>query len=573
MDTQWAGMMKRLTALWADGRTYPRRLALSAAAMLAMCVTFLFYGPLEMVAFSANSLVFSWQDVVLPLAAMAGGVFVAGALLLALLRGKVFNYAVSCLFALTLGGYLQGALLNGELGTLTGDVLPWTEMAGSMLGNLLIWLAILLCVFLLMYLHRQLWKKAVCFISVLLVFMQLVPAIGIFAGLYDTGSGRQDGFLSQKGMHEFSQGENVFVFVLDRLDYDYIDKALQEDPQMLDGLDGFTSYENAVSLFARTRPALVHLLTGYAETAYRTDAKTFYRQAWANEDGNLIQQLQQQGYSVELYAKVTDLFSHIADVQGNVDNLGFGKGDLQTGTVLKKLMALSAYRYMPMVGKPYFSADTNYYNVGAYNYSAYEFDDTAYAQTLRDGTADRQKNSFKLYHFNGPHAPYTMNADGTHSETDTTVTAQTRGSFANLIRVFDRMKELGIYQDATIIITGDHGNAVSDRKPIQKATRIGLFYKAAGSAGTPLAVSAAPVSTDNIAPTILKAVGADYSLYGKALDEVGQDEALVRVVYKSVIGEGSGKEIGFYTYEITGDAADFANWKIVDYTETEYSFY
>ena len=159
------------------------------------------------------------------------------------------------------------------------------------------------------------------------------------------------------------------------------------------------------------------------------------------------------------------------------------------------------------------------------------------------------------------------------AEGNTTVTDQTRGSFANLKRIFNRMKELGIYEDATIIITGDHGNPISDRKPIQVATRIGLFYKPSGSAGTPFATSAAPVSTDNIPATIMKALGADYSAYGAALDEVAEDADITRYTYKSVIGEKTGREVGLYTYTVTGDAADFDNWKIIDHIDIDNSFY
>ncbi len=549
---------------------YLKRLVQSAVVMLAACFTFVFYGPLEMVAFSADSLVFGWRDVIWPLAGMALAIFAVTTVLLSLLRGKAFRYALSVAFSLTVAGWLQAALMNGELGTLTGDPLPWSEMVWSMIGNLLVWAVVLIAVFVLLHVRRKLWRRVVCFLSALLVVMQVAPAVGIFAGVYDTTADTADSFLSQKGMYEFSRQENVFVFVLDRLDYDYIEKALKEDPQMLDGLDGFTGYENAISAFARTRPALVHLLTGYEDTAYEVSAKAFYQQAWDAQQTNLLQALQQQDYSISMYTKLNYLFSDLSDAQ-ILYNYGNGRGDLQTGTVLNKLLNLSAYRYMPMVLKQYFWADTNYYNTGAYLYGAYQFDDAAYAVGLQSSIAQQAQNSFKLYHLYGPHAPYTMNADGTASDTATTVTAQTRGSFANLTRIFDRMKELGVYEDATIIITGDHGNAVSDRKPIQKATRIGLYYKPSGSAGTPLVMSDAPVSTENIAPTLFKAIGAEYT--GKALDEVAADTDIVRYTYKSVIGENTGREVGLYTYAIVGDAADFSNWQIIDYMDIENSFY
>ena len=161
-----------------------------------------------------------------------------------------------------------------------------------------------------------------------------------------------------------------------------------------------------------------------------------------------------------------------------------------------------------------------------------------------------------------------MNADGTASQEETNSTVQTMGSFQNLFRAFAQMKALGIYEDATIIITGDHGSAVSDRKPIQKATRIGLFYKPSGSAGTPLTWSSAPVSTDNIPATIARAAGLkELTPYGTPLEDVAEDAVVTRVYFKTVVTEGAGREMEVHKYEITGDAASLDNWKETELTE------
>lgn len=575
MNNDSVSIKRKFAALWADGRSYIKRLRLAGAAILAACFTFLFFGPLELVAFSGDSLVYTYQDVVWILAFAAGGVFVAAAFLISLLRGKIFNYAVSVIFAVTVAGYLQAAFMNSSLGTLTGDSIDWAGETKSMIVNLLIWLSVLLVTFLIMYLHRETWKKVISYVSLALVVMQMVPAVGIFTGAYSQvqPASADAFFLSEKGMYEFSANDNIFVFVLDRLDYSYIQRALAEDPAMLDGLDGFTGYTNAISAYARTRPALIHMLTGYEETAYTESATDYYQRAWTSGDTNILTQLQEQEYSVSMYTKLNYVFSDMEYAQTYVSNVSRGRGDLLLETVWKKLMKLSAYRYAPMAIKPFFWADTNYYNTDVYADSAYEFNDSQYAQGFVNSTADISQSSFKLYHFFGPHAPYSMNADGTATEGETTVTEQTRGSFANLQKIFEKMKELGIYEDATILITGDHGNAISDKKPIQQATRIGLFYKPSGSADTPLVFSDAPVCTDNIPATIAKAAGVDYSRYGSALDDIKEDASILRYTYKSVIGDQGGREIGVYTYEITGDAADFSNWKMIDYADIDYSFY
>ena len=133
------------------------------------------------------------------------------------------------------------------------------------------------------------------------------------------------------------------------------------------------------------------------------------------------------------------------------------------------------------------------------------------------------------------------------------------------------MKQQGVYEDATIIITADHGNVVHDDIPLTKPMSVGLFFKPAGSVGSPLVWSSNPVSTDNIPATIIQAAGGDSSPYGDALDEVTEDSVVVREFYKSV---EEGKATGsVYKYEIIGDAADFENWINVSVLPMQYSFY
>lgn len=570
--------VKKLKALWSDNRSWKQRLPVACAAMLAPCFTFLFFGPLEMIAFGGNAMSYTWQSIwwILALAALA--VFLISAPLLSLLRGKVFHYTVNVIFCMTLCGYLQAALMNGSLGILNGDAVDWHLQAGAMAANLLAWVLIIVAGFFVLYLNRKLWTKAVTWICLILVVMQLASTFSIvLTGNQNTGS-ISDYNLTDSGMYAYGDGNNIFVFVLDRLDYDYITEVLREDPAFFKQLDGFTGYTNATSAYARTQPALNHILTG-SETAYFCSREEFYRNSWTEDGKDLLGGLKARGYSVELYTTLTYLFSDVDFALDRVDNISKGQS-VAPLAVLPKLMRLSAYRYSPIAAKPFFWADTNYYNEGVFSdgaESAYQFNDAGYAPGFVTATAQRSGNCFKFYHFYGSHSPYTMNADGTASEESTSAKAQTMGSFRNLFAAFAQMKQLGIYEDATIIITADHGSAVSDQKPVQKATRIGLFYKPSGSSDAPFTWSDAPVCTDNISATIAKAAGLDNApLYGTALEDVANDPNAVRYYYKSQAVNGSSDERTVYRYEITGDAADFNHWKIVETTEEipeENSFY
>ncbi len=569
-------IVKKLKALWADKRPFKKRFLLAGAAMLAFCFTFIFFGPLELVAFSGDSLLYGYKDVFWILA--LGAIVIGAALscLISLLRGKIFNYFVSTVFAVTVAGYIQSVALNGSLGQLTGDAIRWETMGDKFALGIIVWTLIILLVFFLMYLTRELWSKAVTWISLLLVVMQLAPTVGILCGAYDEGPenvGRYN--LTASGMYEYSENENTFVFVLDRLDYKYINEVMYKYPEFFDRLDGFTGYNNAISAFSRTEPALNQMLTGCEEMAHYVSEKDFFRDSWFEDGKDILRDIDAQGYSIEIYTETKSLFSDGSYMSQYVDNAKSGTSEIRPLNAFGKLMQLSAYRYSPIFWKPFFWADTNYFNQDVFKDGydkAYSFDDVKYGPLFADAEANREQKSFKLFHLNGPHAPYTIDLNGVYNENGTTAEEQLMGSMKYLYDAFDRMKELGIYDDATIIITGDHGDPVTDFEPLHDAVRTGMFLKPSGAHGEKLKWSSAPVCTDNIPATIIKSVGGDYSLYGTPLDEIKEDADITRYYYKCVCDDNQ-TEREICKYEVKGDASDFKNWTLIKRESIKYPFY
>ncbi len=123
--------------------SYPKRLLTAALAMLGLAYTVVFFGPLEMVAFSGGSLVYTYKDVSLLLAVMALAVVAIAAPLLALLRGKAFRITVSVVSGAAIASYLQALLLNDGLGLLTGDAIVWEDYTTFTVLGTAVWLAVL----------------------------------------------------------------------------------------------------------------------------------------------------------------------------------------------------------------------------------------------------------------------------------------------------------------------------------------------------------------------------------------------------------------------------------------------
>ena len=568
---------EKLFEIWRDKRTFKKRLIIAAFPIFFFYFTFVFFGPFEIAMSNAESIIFSPARVASTMGILTVVLFVLTTLLVSLLKGKVYNYVLSAIFGAGVSGYIQGSVLNGEImGALTGDAIAWQEMAGEMVLNLAIWGIIILAVYILLYFSRKYWRITMKYVSLLIILMQVVGLISIFVmpktgGTYDSVTIDSDVYFSKDGQASFSDSNNLLIIVLDRLDYDYIEDVLEDDPKFFDKLTGFTSYTNATSEFARTEPAMNNILTCLGgKDAYMLGKKDYFDSSWTKLTGkSSLELLSSAGYTLGIYGDISTMFGESAEQLEYVENISFEQEKVNYTALVENMLKISAYRYVPLSMKPFYWCYSDDVSSGVYTESErYVIDEAEYYIDLDESfSSETSEKQFKLIHFNGPHAPYTLDETGKRVPLGTDVLKQTKGSFHILFELFDKMKESGIYDNTEIFILGDHGSAVSDTKPLQKATRIGLFHKPAGESDEALKYSDAPVSQLNVMPTILRAAGVEnYEEFGTPIDEVENDN--VRYYYKSVVKRvtegGNNHEAKVYVYKITGDASDFKNWEQIN---------
>ncbi len=548
-----------------------KRFLIALLPVAALVLTFFFFSPVETVTQNPTSFLFSGLGTVAPImGAFSAVLIVAGAALLSLFRGRAYNVLTALCLAFALCLYTQGTFLAGDAPPLSGDEVSWNNMKVKMLVNTAIWIVLFCVPFILLH-FRGAWGYARILVPMLILVMQLAGFAALLA--LPEAADTEAGYLSYDHFCEYSDEGNTLVFMLDRLDHDYIDDVLADDPDFFDRLDGFTCYDNAISQFTNTRPGMNFILTNYSETLFKENADDFFMHSWDDGERHILKDLTAGGYTVDLYGEIQSLLGK--DYSGFtawVSNVRLGFSNLRKARLVKKMSMLSAYRDLPLAMKPFFHYHTTWFSDVFKSGTNYETDETVYDRMMSDMTTDSGAKRFKFYEFFGSHAPYTLNADGTRSDTPTNVVAQTEGSFEVLLRAFDRMKAAGIYRDTAIIIVADHGYANDKYKPLQRPTRIGIFYKPAGVEGTPLQNSYAPVSLRNIPATILKSAGLDYSAYGVPLDEVPDDRSIVRDHIRSIADRDIGwKDCWALYYDVAYDAADPDSWTLVSTERVEYS--
>ncbi|HZJ75904.1 MAG TPA: sulfatase-like hydrolase/transferase [Clostridia bacterium] len=554
-----------VASLWYDKRSFFSRLVLALVSSLALTFTFIVFGCYDLIIANREMLVFSLQDVWRPILLVGLISFISLTLLFLLLKGKVFNTVISLSVGILIAGYVQGNFLNLKLGQLTGNAIMWQNYKGHMLLNTFIWIAIISVPLIISYFSKIIWKFFCHALPIMLVLVQLISLVVLLFNTDNIPQIKRDGYLSVDGIYEFSQKDNIIVIVLDRLDEYYINEIVEENPHYFDDFDGFTRYTNNMNYYCRTYPSVINMLTGKV-TFYDIPADKFATNAY--KESTFISDIRDKGYTTKFYMEKRYTYTDIWQLSDLADNAAFEQIIINKDLAVKRVLELAAYRYVPHVMKPSFWLSTADFSDAVEKSETeplYITDDYTFFTDLKEQGVQLQydKGNFVYYHLNGAHAPLMINEKiEAVPESETTTLKQTKGCFNIVREMISQLKENGLYNDACIIVTGDHGIS-TDIREVDRAILTGLFVKRKGEYGTALKTNNAPVNSDNLRGSVLKTIGADNSENPPAYWEVDENSDVVRKYYYRLNGKG-GKDYGYLEeFEVYGDGRDFNNWKKV----------
>ncbi|MDL2236575.1 hypothetical protein LJC56_01935 [Christensenellaceae bacterium OttesenSCG-928-K19] len=565
--------MEKLKRFFTDDRPLKTKVLIALVASFGCCFTFFIFGPLDLAIYNDSLIPFDFADY-LPIALGVGLLFMAVLFAIFMfVKNRGFDILISLFVGILIAGYVQGTFLNGYLGEMTGDAVDWAALQTQTIVNALVWIGLIAIPFLVLRFAKAAWSKLVVLVPVALVAMQLVGLVSTVtvSGVMETHKLRQDepapGFLSTQGLFELSSEDNIILLILDRLDVDYTQEILAEDPDYFAPLDGFTYYTNNTSLYNQTYPSVAYMLTG-EETDIRTPKKEYLTQAW--ENATFIPTLQQNGYVARLYFDHSSVYTDIAQLEGIADNIAPGEKQIRFRAANSGMLKLSAYRYAPYLLKPYFWSPADFSPTVGYvsDQVPYVIDDYGFSQALQNSgiTLQDRANCLQYYHLSGGHGPFTMDENGQLIEGANYI-SHIKGCYTTIYEYIRQMKELGIYEDATIIITGDHG-ALPDNAAPSSAVLPALFVKPSGSSGTPLEVSHDAVSDSQLRASLLAYAGIDSSAEGETYEEAIANHSN-EVRHYIYLYDNLARRSNVCTFDIFGDANDYENWKIADQYEVE----
>jgi hypothetical protein len=411
-------------------------------------------------------------------------------------------------------------------------------------------------------------------------------------------------YFSVKEQLELSSNENIIVFLLDKLDTNFLDEVLEKHSEITDILEGFTYYRNNLATSSGTYPSVAHMLSNEPFVTSMTRDE-YLTKAWDNT--RLFDMLYTQNYRRNMLLSGATTYVSPEQLIGKVDNIRVTCSSNRTfiyAPIVMNVFFTAQTKFAPysfknfMIASNPFGGNESYIvrNVPDYfpTFINSESDLLFYNHLVTSGLRiGDSENTFSFVHFNAAHEYflYDENLELVHlprnlgilemfspsrraeflAEEHTRRIAQTRGCFKILEEYFSQLKSLGIYDNSTIILIADHGNSIdwtgdwqnpqtNDNRPISA-----LLIKPQNSGNEPLKInSTAELSNSNFIASIAEILGEGTDEFGPSwFDIESRNISQIRTIYLVQTRNFSSANYRG-RYVINGDAHIPDNWTFIN---------
>ena len=559
------------------------RIGLAAIVSGFLSFTLCFAAPAEIVSASAGSLVVRLVDVLPVIVGMFLLVWILLAAVACLFKKRAFAVVVAVVFSVALSCYTQALFMNVGLPQADGGVVHWGDYTTITVLSAAAWIALIALSVVAVIRYPRKAQMGFCLVALALVVVQGAGVASLFVG--ESGASNVAGrtmMVSEKGLLDVSAKTNVVEFVLDNYDTALLEQAVSEEPEMFDGFEGFTWFKDSAGSMIPTRYGNVFLLTGVLP---REDEpfSAFLANRYARSP--YLGDIRKAGYDVgvysdtlgEQYLSADEAIQHLYRYTSNIAPLD--RDAMDVPATAASLLRCALYRDLPWLVKPlawFYTDEVNRSMFGsgraASDKTPYLMDDGSLLSRLRtEGlSTNDQDASYRYIHVIGAHDPFSLDRNGEEVGVgNSNPLDQAIGSMKIVETYINELKQLGVYDQTTVIVTTDHGSWWCQEGEIdQPKSPIVLFKPAASVAGgrdKPLAVSESPVSAGDILATVEEVIGAPNSAsFGESLVDKVEDGSYYRkgeqTRYFYMTTSDGVHDQKIQKYAINGDARDLCSW-------------
>jgi hypothetical protein len=505
--------------------------AFSVSALLA--VNLLIVGPSTVYAGNVGEYSASFWSVLGHLAAAASLLTAALAAILLAVPRRFRGRAVVFVFSAAALAWLQGNWLLGNFGLLDGGALDFEAGAPARFRDGALWLGgIAAAQLAYRFLRRHVALLAGVFLGLQMAALPVVVATG---GPQGADARESPPLVAADEIFDFSSGTNIVLLILDTLTSDTFVQLADRDPDHYDrAFSGFVVYPDVTGAFPSTQYALPAML-GAPPYDNRIPVDDYMVESLQRDA--ITGRLMEQGYAVD-WVSAWPLFCQLATYSTcYAIPRPYASPAEYRRQMAAELVDISLFRHAP------YDVKRLVYDGGAWLVQAVLWRDGAppvFVTSAVDFFADfnaavrlgREQPTFKILHTAGGHGPFVLDAECERIPSGPYIRAnyerQVRCGLKQTEELLERLRELGVYDGALIIVAGDHGASFGARptgshgltqQRLARARPL-LAVKWPDAKGD-LARSRAPASLQDIAPTIAAVAGLDFAFPGRDLAGLG----------------------------------------------------
>ncbi|OQA77271.1 MAG: hypothetical protein BWY31_04504 [Lentisphaerae bacterium ADurb.Bin242] len=309
--------------------------------------------------------------------------------------------------------------------------------------------------------HR--WCSAHCGkLCAIILTAQMVPLFFLLVNYSPPKYDFYEYSIQEKDKFNFASRENVVIVVVDCMSEFLFKRLLKKSPEIGDLFQDFTCFDGIVSgTIPQTIYAVPALLTGVEyssqeNTPWKGDHGEYLQFAFLSEK-SLFRNFKKAGFRCEAYPYALQAVSYNKDLMDNVVPRTNNSSSFRmfSGVFFLKLVP---YFAKALLADSDFSL--NHLFVGPGDEVVVSSEDLPYDVAFYRRLSSEMKlgdfeKGMKYLHLQGAHGPLKIN-EKLEPALDTNVERQFRGSLRNLELLLKNMKSLGIYDEALIVVTGDH---------------------------------------------------------------------------------------------------------------------
>lgn len=537
------------------------------------------FGPTEIFFANFNEFPFVFKDFIIDLFLIfILFTTVFGFILPIFIPVKIKSFITSVLFGLALAGYIQIMFFNKHLDLLGVNPLGYAPTTKKIIYSLILWVTAIILLISLKLKKELMSQRIITYGSIFLFLIQFIALISLLVSSPSESFQRPVGNtrLSAEQQFTVSSKQNIVVFILDYYSSQYHDNMLAIYPDGADCLHDFTRYTNADPTYYGTFPSLAHMLTGCEIEPSKSNAEWF-QSIWTNSTTeSFYHELKEKDFKVNLYTTDSDVVCRGVGcdiLENKIDNL---TNETENQQIDKKkltnvLIKMSMFRFSPDCIKNIFYTQVSEYQNVVSNREIIQVNDEFYSVLKNDKLKkSSDSNYFIIQHLIGTHE--TVTDEFCNLTEHATIEETARGCMRILEEYINQMKELGVYDRSTIIVTADHGG--NDKGEAQ----VIYYQKAPYETHEISPVTNAPVCHCDFMPTIAQFAGiSDYNKYGLSSTELEENQQRERSIYIRKYDENYPKignhENVYYKYTYTGDilsqitAMDYEPTEIIEITD------